>query len=213
MLSPSLVWGFDKAGHHRFHQSCPPRPAAAGESRGRLRAGEFLQEDEGVETSLGCDQHHQRRRQRHRWSGRGGRAGHLARSVVDGQPEIPADGGVAAAGTARREGADSAAGVMQTNVEIDRALMARCAFDVILSGDDDAHATAHDGRAAYVENLGTVKIAVEGRIRKLGLSGRRTRHPGPSQGRGLPRSDGVAPCLGRGIVFGHVRAVHHHPSE
>jgi hypothetical protein len=102
---------------------------------------------------------------------------------------------------------------MQTNVENDRALMARCAFDVILSGDDHAYATAHDGRAAYVENLGTVNIAVEGRIRKLGLSGRRTRHPRPSQGRGLPRSDGVAPCLGRGIVFGHVRAVHHHPSE
>jgi 2',3'-cyclic-nucleotide 2'-phosphodiesterase (5'-nucleotidase family) len=42
-------------------------------------------------------------------------------------------------------------GVVQTNMENDRALMASHAFDVILSGDDHSYATAYDGITAYVE--------------------------------------------------------------
>ncbi|HOZ31864.1 MAG TPA: bifunctional UDP-sugar hydrolase/5'-nucleotidase [Tabrizicola sp.] len=61
------------------------------------------------------------------------------------------DTGVAAAEKAREDGADIVVGVVQTNMENDRALMASGAFDVILSGDDHSYATAYDGRTAYVE--------------------------------------------------------------
>ncbi len=61
------------------------------------------------------------------------------------------DSGVAAAEKAREDGADIVVGVVQTNMENDRALMASGAFDVILSGDDHSYATAYDGRTAYVE--------------------------------------------------------------
>jgi 5'-nucleotidase/UDP-sugar diphosphatase len=61
------------------------------------------------------------------------------------------DMGIAAAKAARDEGADIVVGVVQTNMENDRALMASHAFDVILSGDDHTYATAYDGVTAYVE--------------------------------------------------------------
>ncbi|MFN5999084.1 MAG: bifunctional metallophosphatase/5'-nucleotidase [Paracoccaceae bacterium] len=61
------------------------------------------------------------------------------------------EGGIAAAEKAREDGADLVVGVVQTNMENDRALMASGAFDVILSGDDHSYATAYDGRTAYVE--------------------------------------------------------------
>ena len=61
------------------------------------------------------------------------------------------EGGIAAAEKAREQGADIVVGVVQTNMENDRALMASGAFDVILSGDDHSYATAFDGRTAYVE--------------------------------------------------------------
>lgn len=79
----------------------------------------------------------------------------------DTSPEVSSTGslkflptvetGVAAAEKAREEGADLVVGVVQTNMENDRALMASGAFDVILSGDDHSYATAYDGRTAYVE--------------------------------------------------------------
>lgn len=77
------------------------------------------------------------------------------------------DTGVAAAEKAREEGADLVVGVVQTNMENDRALMASGAFDVILSGDDHSYATAYDGRTAYVETsidgqfLSPVDLTVE----------------------------------------------------
>ena len=61
------------------------------------------------------------------------------------------DMGIAAAEQARADGADIVVGVVQTNMENDRALMASHAFDVILSGDDHSYATAYDGVTAYVE--------------------------------------------------------------
>ena len=61
------------------------------------------------------------------------------------------DMGIAAAKAAREDGADIVVGVVQTNMDNDRALMASHAFDVILSGDDHSYATAYDGVTAYVE--------------------------------------------------------------
>lgn len=61
------------------------------------------------------------------------------------------DGGIAAAKKAREDGADIVVGVVQTNMENDRKMMASHAFDVILSGDDHSYATAYDGVTAYVE--------------------------------------------------------------
>ena len=77
------------------------------------------------------------------------------------------DTGVAAAKAARDEGADLVVGVVQTNMENDRALIASGAFDVIMSGDDHSYATSYDGRTAYVETsidgrfLSPVDIMVE----------------------------------------------------
>ena len=59
--------------------------------------------------------------------------------------------GITAAKKAREEGADIVVGVVQTDMENDRKLMASKAFDVILSGDDHSYATAYDGVTAYVE--------------------------------------------------------------
>ncbi len=61
------------------------------------------------------------------------------------------DTAIAAAEAAREDGADLVVGVVQTNMENDRALIASHAFDVILSGDDHSYATAYDGVTAYVE--------------------------------------------------------------
>ncbi len=58
---------------------------------------------------------------------------------------------VAAAKQARADGADLVVGVVQTDMENDRALIKSHAFDVILSGDDHSYATAYDGITAYVE--------------------------------------------------------------
>jgi 5'-nucleotidase/UDP-sugar diphosphatase len=79
----------------------------------------------------------------------------------DTSPEVSSTGslkflptvetGIAAAETAREAGADLVVGVVQTNMENDRKLIASGAFDVILSGDDHSYATAYDGRTAYVE--------------------------------------------------------------
>ena len=79
----------------------------------------------------------------------------------DTSPEVSSTGslkflptvetGIAAAKAAREAGADIVVGVVQTNMENDRALMASRAFDVILSGDDHTYATAYDGVTAYVE--------------------------------------------------------------
>ena len=95
----------------------------------------------------------------------------------DTSPEVSSTGslkflptvetGVAAAEKAREDGADIVVGVVQTNMENDRALMASGAFDVILSGDDHSYATAYDGRTAYVETsidgqfLSPVDVTVE----------------------------------------------------
>jgi 5'-nucleotidase / UDP-sugar diphosphatase len=79
----------------------------------------------------------------------------------DTSPEVSSTGslvflptvetGIAAAEKAREDGADIIVGVVQTNMENDRKLMASKAFDVILSGDDHSYATAYDGVTAYVE--------------------------------------------------------------
>ena len=79
----------------------------------------------------------------------------------DTSPEVSSTGdlkflptvetGIAAAKQAREDGADIVVGVVQTNMENDRALMRSRAFDVILSGDDHSYATAYDGVTAYVE--------------------------------------------------------------
>ncbi|WP_284164352.1 bifunctional UDP-sugar hydrolase/5'-nucleotidase [Frigidibacter sp. SD6-1] len=61
------------------------------------------------------------------------------------------DTAVAAAKQARDDGADIVVGVVQTDMENDRALIKSHAFDVILSGDDHSYATAYDGVTAYVE--------------------------------------------------------------
>lgn len=79
----------------------------------------------------------------------------------DTSPEVSSTGdlvfgptvemGIAAAKKAREDGADLVVGVVQTNMENDRALIKSHAFDVILSGDDHSYATAYDGVTAYVE--------------------------------------------------------------
>lgn len=79
----------------------------------------------------------------------------------DTSPEVASTGdlkfgptvemGIEAAKKAREEGADIVVGVVQTNMENDRALIKSHAFDVILSGDDHSYATAYDGVTAYVE--------------------------------------------------------------
>ncbi len=79
----------------------------------------------------------------------------------DTSPEVSSTGsltfgptvetGIEAAKKAREDGADIVVGVVQTNMENDRKLMASKAFDVILSGDDHSYATAYDGVTAYVE--------------------------------------------------------------
>ncbi|MCB6178492.1 bifunctional metallophosphatase/5'-nucleotidase [Rhodobacter sp. Har01] len=61
------------------------------------------------------------------------------------------DTAIEAAKKARDEGADIVVGVVQTNMENDRALIASHVFDVVLSGDDHSYATAYDGVTAYVE--------------------------------------------------------------
>ena len=61
------------------------------------------------------------------------------------------DTAIEAAKAAREGGADIVVGVVQTNMENDRALMKSNVFDVILSGDDHTYATAYDGVTAYVE--------------------------------------------------------------
>lgn len=61
------------------------------------------------------------------------------------------DMGIEAAKKAREDGADIVVGVVQTNMENDRALIKSHAFDVILSGDDHSYATSYDGVTAYVE--------------------------------------------------------------
>ena len=72
-----------------------------------------------------------------------------------------------AARAAREGGADIVVGVVQTDMENDRALIRSHAFDVILSGDDHSYATAYDGVTAYVETsidgqfLTPVDLAVE----------------------------------------------------
>ncbi|RYI29236.1 MAG: bifunctional metallophosphatase/5'-nucleotidase [Acetobacteraceae bacterium] len=77
------------------------------------------------------------------------------------------DSGIAAAEKAIEDGADLVIGVVQTNMENDRKLIASHAFDVILSGDDHSYATAYDGVTAYVETsvdgqyLNPVDLAVE----------------------------------------------------
>ncbi len=79
----------------------------------------------------------------------------------DTSPEVASTGdlkfgptvesGIAAAKAAREAGADIVIGVVQTNMENDRALIKSHAFDVIMSGDDHSYATAFDGVTAYVE--------------------------------------------------------------
>ncbi|MBL9049944.1 MAG: bifunctional metallophosphatase/5'-nucleotidase [Tabrizicola sp.] len=102
----------------------------------------------------------------------------------DTSPEVSSTGslkflptvetGVAAAEKAREEGADLVVGVVQTNMENDRALMASGAFDVILSGDDHSYATAYDGRTAYVETsidgqfLSPIDLMVEVEVKEDG---------------------------------------------
>ncbi len=61
------------------------------------------------------------------------------------------DMAVEAAKAAREAGADIVVGIVQTNMENDRALIKSHAFDVILSGDDHSYATSYDGVTAYVE--------------------------------------------------------------
>ncbi len=61
------------------------------------------------------------------------------------------DMAIEAAKAAREAGADIVVGVVQTNMENDRALIKSHVFDVILSGDDHSYATAYDGVTAYVE--------------------------------------------------------------
>lgn len=61
------------------------------------------------------------------------------------------DTAIDAAKKARDDGADIVVGVVQTDMENDRALIKSHAFDVILSGDDHSYATAYDGVTAYVE--------------------------------------------------------------
>jgi len=79
----------------------------------------------------------------------------------DTTPEVSSSGdlvflptvetGIAAAKAARAGGAEIVIGVVQTNMENDRALIASHAFDVILSGDDHSYGTSYDGITAYVE--------------------------------------------------------------
>lgn len=77
------------------------------------------------------------------------------------------DSAVAAAKAAREAGADLVIGVVQTNMENDRALIKSKAFDVILSGDDHSYATSYDGITAYIETsidarfLSPVDLTVE----------------------------------------------------
>lgn len=58
---------------------------------------------------------------------------------------------IAAAEAARDAGADLVVGVVQTDMENDRALIKSHKFDLILSGDDHSYATAYDGVTAFVE--------------------------------------------------------------
>lgn len=65
------------------------------------------------------------------------------------QPTV--DTAIAAAEAARDAGADLVVGVVQTDMENDRALIKSHKFDLILSGDDHSYATAYDGVTAFVE--------------------------------------------------------------
>jgi 5'-nucleotidase / UDP-sugar diphosphatase len=84
------------------------------------------------------------------------------------------DSGIAAAEKAIEDGADLVVGVVQTNMENDRKLIASHAFDVILSGDDHSYATAYDGVTAYVETsvdgqlLNPVDLTVEIEVKEDG---------------------------------------------
>jgi 5'-nucleotidase / UDP-sugar diphosphatase len=95
----------------------------------------------------------------------------------DTSPEVASTGslkflptvetGIAAAKKAREDGVDLVVGVVQTDMENDRALIKSHAFDLILSGDDHSYATAYDGVTAYVETsidaqfLSPVDLTVE----------------------------------------------------
>ncbi|KFE34575.1 bifunctional metallophosphatase/5'-nucleotidase [Thioclava atlantica] len=61
------------------------------------------------------------------------------------------DAAIAAAKKAREDGADLVIGVVQTDQENDRELIASHDFDVVVSGDDHLNATFYDGITAYVE--------------------------------------------------------------
>ncbi|MBN8630554.1 MAG: 5'-nucleotidase C-terminal domain-containing protein [Rhodobacterales bacterium] len=84
------------------------------------------------------------------------------------------DSGIAAAEKAIEDGADLVVGVVQTNMDNDRKLIASHAFDVILSGDDHSYATAYDGVTAYVETsvdgqlLNPVDLTVEITVKEDG---------------------------------------------
>ncbi len=94
------------AEHHRPDQPSALRHRGAGQPRIRFRAGQLHRKGQGVEISVGGDQHHQcrrlagRRPRRRDGQGNGrpedragpGGAGHISGSVEHGRPEIPADG-------------------------------------------------------------------------------------------------------------------------
>ena len=61
------------------------------------------------------------------------------------------EGAIAAAKSARADGADLVVGVVQTDIYNDLKLLHSKAFDVVLSGDDHSYGTSYDGITAYVE--------------------------------------------------------------
>lgn len=61
------------------------------------------------------------------------------------------DTAIAAAESAREAGADLVIGVVQTDLNNDRKLVASKAFDVVVSGDDHFYATSYDGITAYID--------------------------------------------------------------
>jgi 5'-nucleotidase/UDP-sugar diphosphatase len=180
MLSPSLASGFDMGQNTiDFTNLVPFDLAVPGNHEFDFGPENFFEKMKASKYPWAAINITNGRRQRHRGPGRGDdeRGGGLKVALIpvaqDTSPEVSSTGslkfgptvdmGIAAAEKAREDGADIVVGVVQTNMENDRALMASHAFDVILSGDDHSYATAYDGVTAYVETSVDGQYADPGR--------------------------------------------------
>ncbi len=168
MLSPSILSGFDKGqntidltnivpfdiavpGNHEFDFGVDNFMEKMAASKYPWAAINITQADGSAVPGLGGVM----------WKEMGGLKIALIPVAQDTSPEVSStgdlkflptvDSAIAAAKSARGEGADIIIGVVQTDHSNDRKLFASHAFDVIMSGDDHDYATEYDGITAYVE--------------------------------------------------------------